>query len=69
MASLRLTRVFCRRLSLRGLSRPAVAQEVIRVHAQAPGWNAHTDLSIPITHHELRLSLDATLADRRGVRR
>lgn len=49
---------------------PAEAQAaVIRVHAQAPGWNAHTDLSIPIFHHELRLSLDAKLADRRGVRR
>jgi hypothetical protein len=49
---------------------PAVAQQaVIRVRAQAPGWNAQTDLSIPISHHELRLSLDATLADRRGVRR
>jgi hypothetical protein len=49
---------------------PAVAQQaVIRVRAQAPGWNAETDLSIPISHHELRLSLDASLADRRGVRR
>ena len=49
---------------------PAEVQAaVIRVHAQAPGWNAQTDLSIPILHHELRLSLDATLADRRGVRR
>lgn len=49
---------------------PAEAQAaVIRVHARAPGWNAHIDLSIPILHHELRLSLDATLADRRGVRR
>ena len=49
---------------------PAEAQAaVIRVHAQAPGWNAHIDLSIPIVHHELRLSLDAKLADRRGVRR
>jgi hypothetical protein len=49
---------------------PAVAQQaVIRVRAQAPGWNTQTDLSIPISHHELRLSLDASLADRRGVRR
>ncbi|HJU67053.1 MAG TPA: hypothetical protein VJ650_02320 [Gemmatimonadaceae bacterium] len=49
---------------------PAEAQAaVIRVHAQAPGWNAHTDLTIPILHHELRLSLDPKLADRRGVRR
>jgi hypothetical protein len=49
---------------------PAEAQlAVVRVHAQAPGWNAHTDLSLPVIHHELRLSLDPTLADRRGVRR
>jgi hypothetical protein len=49
---------------------PAEAQcAIIRVCAQASGWNAHTDLSIPVTHHELRLSLDAELADRRGVRR
>jgi hypothetical protein len=49
---------------------PAEAQlAVVRVHAQAPGWNAHTDLSLPVIHHELRLSLDPKLADRRGVRR
>jgi hypothetical protein len=49
---------------------PAEAQlAVIHVRAQAPGWSAQTDLSIPIAHHELRLSLDAELADRRGVRR
>jgi hypothetical protein len=49
---------------------PALAHlAVIRVRAQAPGWNAKTDLSIPIRHHELRLSLEPTLVDRRGVRR
>jgi hypothetical protein len=49
---------------------PAEAQlAVMHVRAQAPGWNAHTNLSIPIAHHELRLSLDTELADRRGVRR
>jgi hypothetical protein len=42
---------------------------VIHVRAQAPGWNAQTNLSIPVAPHELRLSLDAELADRRGVRR
>src|SRR5918999_6259627 len=49
---------------------PAEAQlAVLHVRAQAPGWNAQTNLSIPVAHHELRLSLDAELADRRGVRR
>ncbi|MGQ0712746.1 MAG: hypothetical protein ACT4PJ_03320 [Gemmatimonadaceae bacterium] len=73
MASLRLTsRVLPHSYRWRRdpFGGPAVAQQaVIQVHAQAPGWNAKTDLPIPITNHELRLSLDATLADRRGVRR
>lgn len=73
MASLRLTSRFLphgyrwRRDPFGG---PAEAQlAVIRVRAQALGWNAHADLSMPITHHELRLSLESELADRRGVRR
>ena len=46
---------------------PAEAQDVtVRVHARAVGWNAHTDFPIPVTHHELRLSLDTALVDRRG---
>mgnify|MGYP003693778351 CR=1 FL=1 len=33
------------------------------------GWNAHDDFPIPVTHHELRLSLESELADRRGLPR
>jgi hypothetical protein len=73
MASLRLTSCFLPhgyRWRRDPFGEPAMAQlAVIRVHAQAPGWNAKTDLSIPILHHELRLSLEPTLVDRRGVRR
>ena len=47
---------------------PAEARDVrIRVRARALGWNASTELAIPVTTHELRLSLDAELADRRGA--
>jgi hypothetical protein len=49
---------------------PAVAHDVlVRVRARAMGWNAHTQFLVPILHHELRLSLEPGLADRRGIRR
>ena len=49
---------------------PALARDVqVRVHARAMGWNAHTSFPVPVMHHELRLSLESGLADRRGVRR
>jgi hypothetical protein len=49
---------------------PAVAYDVlVRVRARAMGWNAHTQFLVPVMHHELRLSLESGLADRRGVRR
>ena len=49
---------------------PAEAQEVVvRVRARAPGWNASAQFPIPVTRHELRLSLEPDLADRRGVSR
>jgi hypothetical protein len=41
----------------------------VRVRARAPGWNAHAEFPIPVTRHELRLSLEPELADRRGVSR
>jgi hypothetical protein len=44
-----------------------VYEVVVRVHARAPGWNAHADFPIPVMQHELRLSLEPGLADRRGV--
>jgi hypothetical protein len=49
---------------------PADAQDVtVRVGARAVGWNASTEFKIPVTHHELRLSLESELADRRGLPR
>jgi hypothetical protein len=36
---------------------------------KAVGWSAHTVFPIPVTHHELRLSLESELADRRGLPR
>lgn len=49
---------------------PAEAQEVVvHVRARAPAWNASAEFPIPITRHELRLSLEPDLADRRGVSR
>jgi hypothetical protein len=49
---------------------PADARDVaVRVHARAVGWNANTEFSIPVTRHELRLSLESALADRRGLPR
>ena len=49
---------------------PAEAQEAtVRVDMKAIGWSAHTVFPIPVTHHELRLSLESELADRRGLPR
>src|SRR5919202_4498208 len=49
---------------------PAEAQEVVvRVRARAPGWNASAEFINQVTRHELRLSLEPELADRRGVSR
>lgn len=46
---------------------PAAAHEV-RLHAEvrALGWNARADFTLPVQSHELRLSLESGLADRRG---
>ncbi|GAC1652742.1 MAG: hypothetical protein NVS4B3_15170 [Gemmatimonadaceae bacterium] len=40
---------------------------VVQVRARALGWNAHTEFPMPVLAHELRLSLDPMLADRRGI--
>jgi hypothetical protein len=71
MASVRLTSKLLRyRWRRTPFGDPAEAQDVtVRVHARAVGWNAHTDFPIPVTHHELRLSLESELADRRGLPR
>lgn len=41
----------------------------VRVDSVALGWKAHAEFVLPVTHHELRLSLEPELADRRGVSR
>jgi hypothetical protein len=71
MASVRLTSKLMRyRWRRTPFGDPAEAQDVtVRVHARSVGWNAHTDFPIPVTHHELRLSLESELADRRGLPR
>lgn len=71
MASLRLTsRLLCYGWRRSPFGDPAEAQNVtIRVDARAVGWNAHVQFPIPVTHHELRLSLESELADRRGLPR
>jgi hypothetical protein len=47
---------------------PADVRDVtVRVRARAPGWNARSEFLVPVTHHELRLSLEPGLVDRRGV--
>jgi hypothetical protein len=49
---------------------PALPVEAaIEIQARALGWNARTTLALPIALHELRLSLDPELADRRGTTR
>ena len=49
---------------------PAEAQMAIAiVRARAVGWNVHTKFEIPVMPHDLRLSLEPGVADRRGLRR
>ncbi len=49
---------------------PAAARAaVIDVRVRAPGWNESARISIPVTPYDLRLSLDPSLVDRRGVDR
>jgi hypothetical protein len=71
MASLRLTsRLMRYRWRRTPFGDPACAEDAtVRVHARAVGWTAHTDFSMRVMHHELRLSLESELADRRGLPR
>jgi hypothetical protein len=71
MASLRLTsRLLRYRWRRTPFGDPANAEDAtVRVHARAVGWNAHVDFSLRVMHHELRLSLESALADRRGLPR
>jgi len=46
---------------------PALIERVaLRLEARGPGWNAHTVLHLPARPHDLRLSLEPGVADRRG---
>jgi hypothetical protein len=71
MASLRLTsRLLHYRWRRTPFGDPACAEDAIaRISAKAAGWSAHTEIPIPVLHHELRLSLESELADRRGLPR
>lgn len=70
MASLRLSSQLVRwRWRRTPFGDPADARDVtVRVAARAVGWSAHNEFSLPVTHHELRLSLESELVDRRGAR-
>ncbi len=71
MASLRLTsRLLRYRWRRTPFGDPADADDaLVRVAGRAAGWSAHADFPIPVMHHELRLSLEPELADRRGLPR
>ena len=71
MASLRLTsRLLRYRWRRTPFGDPAEAQDAtVRVDARAVGHTAHATFTLPVMHHELRLSLESELADRRGLPR
>jgi hypothetical protein len=71
MASLRLSsRLLHYHWRLTPFGDPATAECAdVRIDARSAGWNAHTTLSLAVTNHELRLSLEPELADRRGLPR
>lgn len=71
MASLRLTSRLLRYQWRRTpFGDPAEAQTAtVRVDTKSVGWSAHAMFPIPVVHHELRLSLESELADRRGLPR
>src|SRR5690606_10012065 len=46
-----------------------VEQVRVRVEARASGWLRQGTFSLSLRHHDLRLSLDSALPDRRGTRR
>jgi hypothetical protein len=68
-SALRLTSRFVRyRWRFDPFGDPAEVRDVrVRVAVRALGWNAKAEFSIPVRSYELRLSLEPTLADRRGV--
>jgi len=71
LASLRMTsRLMRYRWRRSPFGDPAEVQDVtVRVHARTVGWNAHVEFPLQVVQHELRLSLESDLADRRGLPR
>lgn len=71
MAALRLSaRIDQYRWSFDPFGEPAELQDVrVRIHARALGWDKRAEFSLPVQSHELRLSLESGLADRRGLPR
>ncbi|HEV8447341.1 MAG TPA: hypothetical protein VGQ44_10985 [Gemmatimonadaceae bacterium] len=71
MASLRLSsRLLNYHWRLTPFGDPADAERAdVRIDARSAGWNAHTTFSLAVMNHELRLSLESELADRRGLPR
>jgi hypothetical protein len=71
MASLRLTsRVLRYRWRRTPFGEPAEAMDAtVRVQARTVGHSAHAEFPLPVMNHELRLSLESELADRRGLPR
>lgn len=71
LASLRVTsRLLRYRWRRSPFGDPADVQDVtVRVHARAAGWNRHSEFLLRVRPHELRLSLESELADRRGLPR
>lgn len=48
---------------------PAAAVDVrIEVRVRSLGWNVRAEVVLPVSRYELRLSVDPSLADRRGAR-
>lgn len=72
MASLRMTSQILRdtyRWRKTPFGDPAEAQDVmIRVRARSLGWNRSAEFAVPVVPYDLRMSLDAGLVDRRGIR-
>lgn len=69
MAALRLSaRIDDCRWTFDPFGDPAELQHVrIRTHARALGWDKRAEFLLPVRSHELRLSLESGLADRRGL--
>jgi hypothetical protein len=70
-SALRLTSRFSRfRWKRDPFGEPAVVRDVrVCVAVRALGWNAKAEFTLPVQSHDLRLSLEPALADRRGVDR